>query len=154
MIFIEINQNLKVNLAHEIFEKASLAAIKEGPARGEADLTVVITDNKTLRKLNKQFREIDGETDVLSFSSDETDPDSGNKYLGDVIISYPQALDQAVQAGHPVENELQLLTVHGVLHLIGFDHNDIDEKARMWEAQEAALIKLGMHGIKIMDDQE
>jgi len=154
MIYIEINPKLKIKLEPGIIIGASEIALGEDLAGTENDLSVVISDDEQIRTLNKHFRTIDAETDVLSFPSTEIDPDTGHNYLGDVIISYPQALKQAIMAGHPVENELQLLTIHGVLHLIGFDHTNNDEKDKMWREQEAALSKLGIIGIKINDDQE
>ncbi|MGH2523455.1 MAG: rRNA maturation RNase YbeY, partial [Anaerolineales bacterium] len=81
-------------------------------------------------------------TDVLSFPSEETDPETGMRYFGDIAISFPHAHAQAAAGGHPVAAELQLLVVHGVLHLLGHDHAKRAEKARMWAAQAEILKKL------------
>jgi probable rRNA maturation factor len=80
---------------------------------------------------------------VLSFPADDTDPDSGERYIGDILISYPSAATQAASAGHTIREELQLLVVHGVLHLLGFDHAAPEEKTRMWEIQTQVLESLG-----------
>ena len=108
-----------------------------------AELTIIITDDAQLHDLNHQYRGVDAPTDVLSFPAGETDLDSGGLYLGDILISYPRALAQATEGGHPIEDELQLLVVHGVLHLLGNDHTDEAEKASMWSTQTVILDRLG-----------
>jgi probable rRNA maturation factor len=108
------------------------------------ELTLVITDDEGIQVLNRDFLGIDAPTDVLSFSAQE---DSGPfvaapeaaAYLGDVIVSYPRAVEQAQEHGHTAEQELNLLVVHGILHLLGYDHAAEDQKAAMWERQEAIL---------------
>jgi probable rRNA maturation factor len=90
-------------------------------------------------------------TDVLAFPSEESDPDSGARYLGDVLISIPRAAEQAAVAGHSLEAEAQLLVVHGVLHLLGHDHTVAADKARMWAAQAEILGELGLGGINVRE---
>jgi probable rRNA maturation factor len=109
----------------------------------ESGLTILITGDEQVRDLNHRFLGIDSTTDVLSFTTGETDPDSGELYLGDVIVSYPRAQAQAQAGGHPVAEELELLVVHGILHLIGYDHAEPDAKRRMWELQGSILEQLG-----------
>ncbi len=120
-----------------------------------ASLTVVLTDDETVRELNRQYRGVDRPTDVLSFPAQEGQaqppmelpPELAQEmatYLGDVIIAYPYTVRQAARYGHPVEAELQLLVVHGVLHLLGYDHATPQEKARMWQVQERILEALGV----------
>lgn len=112
--------------------------------------TLVITDDEVLRSLNRDYLGNDMPTDVLSFGGESPDfvsaPDA-EPYLGDVIISYPRALAQAETAGHPVEAELALLTVHGVLHLLGYDHIRPDDKSVMWERQANILALLGFEHV-------
>ncbi len=108
------------------------------------EVTVVLTDDEGIQALNRDFLGLDVATDVLSFSAQGdggpfvTAPEMGG-YLGDVIVSYPRAVTQAEERDHPVQQELNLLVVHGVLHLLGYDHADEDEKAVMWAQQEAIL---------------
>ena len=102
-----------------------------------------------MQELNRQYRDIDTPTDVLSFPADFTDPESEAPYLGDILISYPRAEKQAAAGGHSTLAELQLLVVHGVLHLLGFDHAQVQEKAEMWAAQSEILHRLGLEDIKI-----
>jgi probable rRNA maturation factor len=111
------------------------------------DLTVVLSDDAQVRELNRKYLGIDASTDVLSFPAAETDPETGEAYLGDVIISVPQAEMQARAAGHPLESEIQLLVVHGVLHLLGHDHAEPDARASMWAVQAGVLRRLGLQGI-------
>lgn len=127
-------------------EKAALATLTHENASTSSDLSIVVEDDNYLHELNKEFRGVDAPTDVLSFPSgeEETDPDTEQVNLGDIIISYPRAVEQAGTAGHPVINELQLLVVHGVLHLLGHDHADPEEKAKMWAAQAEVLHHLGV----------
>jgi probable rRNA maturation factor len=126
-------------------ERAARSALEFCGAPSNAELTVVITDDEQLRQLNRQFLGIDAPTDVLSFPSGaaEPNPDSGDPYLGDILISYPRAQVQAEAGGHAVKEELQLLLVHGVLHLMGYDHAEAGQKAEMWSAQAAILNSLG-----------
>lgn len=97
-----------------------------------------------MKELNSRFLQVDQTTDVLAFPADFHDPDTDGPYLGDVVISYPQAESQAEAGGHQVEDELQLLTVHGVLHLLGYDHLDPEEKAAMWGLQDQVLNALNL----------
>ena len=112
--------------------------------KNEYELTIAIEDDLHVQKLNQQFRHIDNPTDVLSFEANELDPESGLIYLGDIIISYPKALSQSNNAGHSVSSELQLLVVHGLLHLLGYDHAEAGEKEKMWSAQKKVLDQLGV----------
>jgi probable rRNA maturation factor len=107
------------------------------------DLSVVLADDERLQQFNLQFLGVDAPTDVLAFPGGETDPDSQVEYLGDVIVSYERAQAQAASGGYSLEDELQLLVVHGVLHLLGFDHTDERSKADMWARQAEILDILG-----------
>jgi probable rRNA maturation factor len=128
-----------------VLEKAACQAL-EYAEQASADLTLVLTGDARLQELNRQFLGIDASTDVLSFPAGDVDPESQSLYLGDVIISYLRAQDQAARAKnpHPVNDELQLLVVHGVLHLLGYDHVEAGEKAAMWAAQVEILERLGL----------
>jgi len=108
------------------------------------DASLVFTKNETLQKFNREYRNVDNATDVLSFPSDEIDPDSGVRYLGDVIISTEKAFAQSLQAGKPYLDELTMLIVHGCLHLTGLDHTLDAEKQNMKTNQEFILQKLGI----------
>jgi len=120
-------------------------------ALASADMTIVLTDDEQLHELNREYLGVDSPTDVLSFPAAESDPETGTTYLGDILISIPRATQQAQAAGHSVEDEVQLLVVHGTLHLLGHDHATAAEKARMWQAQAEVLSGLGLSHVKIQD---
>jgi probable rRNA maturation factor len=117
----------------------------------DVDLSIVLTDDARLRELNRDYLGIDSPTDVLSFSASESDPETGSRYIGDILISIPRAREQATAAGHALESEVQLLVVHGVLHLLGHDHAEAKEKKKMWKAQAEILDSLGLSGIEIRE---
>jgi probable rRNA maturation factor len=153
MIFIEKVENLSPDVPDDLVEKAAGAALRQQSAPEDADLTIVLTNDEQLHKLNHEYLGVDAPTDVLSFPSDQTDPESGSRYLGDILISVPRAALQAAGAGHSVEAEVQLLVAHGVLHLLGHDHAQADEKARMWQAQSEILAKLGLAHIQVRETE-
>lgn len=140
---VEILPSLPASLAPILQRAAELTLLQQSQPAG-SELTIVLTDDRQLHNLNREYLGVDAPTDVLSFPAGETDPDTAMPYLGDILISYERAVQQAQAAGHPVEAELQLLVVHGVLHLLGHDHAETDEKQRMWAAQADVLQQLGV----------
>ncbi len=130
-------------VADEALRRAAEATLTQQRAPAGASLTLWLSDDATLHQWNRRFRGVDAPTDVLSFPDGEVDPDTGAIYLGDVLISYPRAAAQAAAGGHAVADELTLLVVHGVLHLLGHDHATPEEKERMWTAQREILRSLG-----------
>lgn len=135
-----------------IVRKRSLAALArralacEGASPGE--LVIAIADDATVRDLNRRFRSEDAATDVLSFGREERErfitPPRARRQLGEVVISYPTAARQAKAAGHPVDDELAHLLVHGVLHVLGYDHERADE-ARAMRSREDELLGRPAH---------
>ncbi len=117
---------------------------------GKAEVSVMFVDDDTIHQLNKQHRNIDRATDVLSFPLGENgvydiNNDTGAKLLGDIVISIPHAIDQADRYGHTLQREIGFLTVHSMLHLLGYDHvNGGIESVRMREKEETVLTKLGL----------
>ncbi len=108
-----------------------------------AELSLLITDDVTVHQLNLQYRGIDQTTDVLAFAFQEDNdfpefPESDTQ-LGEVIISFHQAHRQAAELGHSLDHELAVLTVHGVLHLLGYDHESEDQEAQMSQAENRIL---------------
>ena len=136
----------------DLLERAAQAALKHEFTDQEVDLSIVLTDNARLHELNLNYLGVDSPTDVLSFPASETDPESGARYLGDILISIPRAQAQAEAAGHALESEVQLLVVHGVLHLLGHDHAEPEEKNHMWKAQAEILESLGLGSIQIREE--
>ena len=150
MIYVQIAGSLSASQLKDsnqidipLLEGTGQQVLGHNRSEPAADATIVLTDDTQLRELNLKFLGIDAPTDVLAFPSGETDPDSGSLYLGDVIISYPRAQNQAASGGHAVIAELQLLVVHGLLHLLGYDHATPEQKKAMWAAQAEILAQVG-----------
>lgn len=148
------------NWLEEIAEAALGVALGSTEA---GQISLLITDDETIRSLNAKYRGLDEVTDVLSFSTDhpghwegdEDPPDDIRGFdfilppgeispLGEVIVSFPQAKRQAEQQGVPLEYELALLVVHGVLHLTGHDHLEPEETALMQSKERTALTALNI----------
>lgn len=114
------------------------------------EVSLMFTDSATVQKLNRDYRGVDEPTDVIAFymlpqDGDDSSfvlPPDGVTHLGEVIISYPQAAEQAGEQGHPVEQELALLIIHGILHLLGYDHEQPEEEVKMRAREQELLGKL------------
>jgi len=148
MIHIDVQEDFSDTA---LLERAARLTLDLESAPADSDMTIVLTDDSQLHELNREYLDVDAPTDVLSFPADEEDPETGIPYLGDILISIPRAMQQAQAAGHPVEVEVQLLVVHGTLHLLGHDHAEVEEKARMWKAQSEVMSKLGLAHIKVQE---
>jgi probable rRNA maturation factor len=116
--------------------------------REEAALAIVVTDDQKLQELNRLYLGRDAPTDVLAFPVGGGDgrfvaAPEDEAYLGDLLISYPQAEKQAATFGHSLRDELSLLTIHGVLHLLGYDDRDEQGRATMWAIQDEIMALLG-----------
>lgn len=148
-------------------EEIAVLVAKEvlGQEKGPEDVQInlLVTDNEGIREYNRQYRDIDRETDVLSFpnldferaadftaadnpelAADYYDPESGELILGDIIISVEKVFSQAEEYGHSVKREFAFLVAHSMLHLCGYDHMEEDEAKDMEMRQEAVLNKLGI----------
>ena len=134
-----------------LIRKACIATLKfEGLTEDNYEVDVSIVNDEMIREMNKEFRNIDSATDVLSFPLGEdgvydVKPETGAKMLGDIVISVDHALHQADLYGHGIEREIAFLTVHSMLHLLGYDHvNGGIEQARMRDKEESVLEALGL----------
>ena len=134
------------NLLEEILRAADVVGELYGVANSE--LSITLTDDDHIHALNKKFRDIDRPTDVLSFAFRESDePEifgADFEILGDVIISLERAEIQAADFGHSLLREIIFLEVHGLLHLLGYDHIDDDERREMESEQRFVMAKLGI----------
>ena len=124
----------------------------------DAELTIVITNDDEVQVLNRDYRGIDAPTDVLSFAAQEGEDEQDlalppelaaeiDGYLGDIIIAYPYVTQQAAYFDNTLAAELRLMVVHGVLHLLGDDHDTPEATAEMWARQEAVLAQFGDQGL-------
>ena len=111
----------------------------------DGDLTILIDTPERIQTLNREFRRVDAVTDVLTFPAWEgEDPLSADGYLGDIMICYDRAVEQAETYGHSLLRELSFLAVHGVLHLLGYDHMTEADERVMREKQTAILNSIGV----------
>lgn len=142
----EISKDLQ-----KLIENAVKLCVKKEGFSYPCEASITLTDNENIRELNLAHREIDEATDVLSFplieyvngepeiQPGDIDPDSGRIFLGDIIISVEKAFEQAQNYGHSMERELSFLAVHGILHLLGYDHETETEEKLMFSLQEDIL---------------
>lgn len=141
---IAITPTMKQTVTAVLAKAAEILAIDR-----QAEVSVVLADDEYIRELNRQFRGKDCPTDVLSFAlneGDEPEIQGGPEetLLGDIVISLETAIRQAEDFGHSLERELAYLTVHGILHLMGYDHEEEDAKADMRRQEEEILAQLGI----------
>ena len=138
-----------------LVRKACIATLVEENFPDNAEVDVTFVNDEQIRIYNNEYRNIDKSTDVLSFPLGEngvydTNPETGNKMLGDVVISVEHAMAQADLFGHGLRREIAYLTVHSMLHLLGYDHvNGGMEKTIMREKEEIVLKKLGLAITKV-----
>lgn len=151
---VQSTRRYATSMMRAVAVAANQALAYEDASEGAA-LTVLLTDDAYLQELNRHYRGEDQATDILSFPAGDPMPGSEGllEYLGDIAISVPFAEEQAAMKGHPTEAELQLLAVHGVLHLLGYDHLEPDEKMVMWQAQAAILRTLNLENIQPSEDE-
>lgn len=133
--FIEINGD---NCG--AIEKAIEEVIKAEELEGDFEVSVSFVTNEEIKELNKEFRNVDSETDVLSFPMD--DEFEGVVLLGDIVLSTQRIIEQANDFGHSLEREMAYLTVHSMLHLLGYDHMNDDEKSEMRSREKEIMKKL------------
>ncbi|MBT3240360.1 MAG: rRNA maturation RNase YbeY [Chloroflexi bacterium] len=145
MIYIQIQEKYREMLDEETLRQTARSVLDHLNISNDEEMSIVVDDDEVIHALNLEHLGSDKPTDVLSFPSREKDPDSGQLYLGDVIISYETAEKQATAMGHAVIEEIQLLVVHGCLHLLGHNHSDKGGKEKMWVTQERVLKSLGIN---------
>ena len=144
MINLRVKRTVRLPVEKSILLRAAQLTLDNGSNTSSSDVSIVIGDDTLLKQLNRRYRNLRETTDVLSFPSNELDPDTQSIYLGDVVISLPRANEQATHGGHPLSEELQLLVVHGTLHLMGYDHLDRADKKKMQDLQNKILYQLGV----------
>lgn len=138
----------------EIFEKVAREVLKSENADFDAEVNLMIVDLDTIHEMNREYREVDRPTDVLSFpnlsfdepgvfdlsdDADLVDPETGEIVLGDIVICYDKVLEQAEEYGHSILREFAFLVTHSMLHLCGYDHMEPDEATVMEEKQKQIL---------------
>ena len=149
-IDIQVDAQFAGQVDHMLVEQAAAAVLAVERIDEPIGLSVFISDDAELQRLNREYRQIDQPTDVLSFASEDEDvgfvqPEEMPRFLGDLAISYQRVLAQAAEYGHSPARELAFLTAHGVLHLLGYDHErGPEDTAAMRAREEAAMTQLGL----------
>ena len=148
MIEVQIDARLRALVQPQTLHRAASETLLHERVEGPCELAVVVTNDRALHELNRRHRGVDAPTDVLAFADETRGPFVGApglpRYLGDVVVSFQRAKAQAAEAGHDVQAELQLLVVHGVLHLLGYDDLAQEKRTEMWAAQTQVLQMLGV----------
>ena len=143
---VEYINNTSYDVDYETLNKVIDIALKEEKVKN-AYFNVIFVDNEEIHKLNKEYRNIDRETDVISFALEDNDtyPDMGVRMLGDIYISIDKMKSQALEYGHSELREICFLTVHGLLHLLGYDHTkSLEDEKIMFGKQDIILDKAGI----------
>jgi probable rRNA maturation factor len=148
-INISIKRNMDLPVEKNWLEKIARRVLEAEKITSSAEMGLLITDSKTIQKLNRIYRGENKPTDVLAFettSSMNQEPElpfvsapDGIKHLGEVVIAYPQAEKQAQEQGHGVTRELAVLIVHGILHLLGYDHGVPEDEQKMRDKENKVL---------------
>ena len=151
MIYFNNSQEGAISYALKMLIRRSvIAALDYEGYENDCEISITLTDNKGIHAINKQFRNIDAPTDVLSFplveyEESEEPPVDDENMLGDIIISLERAEEQANEFGHSFEREVSFLTVHSMLHLLGYDHvNSEEEDMEMRQRQSEIMKNLGL----------
>ena len=151
MIEISYNKIEKQSNEEDIIQSVVETVLKLEKIKHDVSIYITLTNNEEIHKINKEYRDVDRPTDVLSFPMYEREEiaklreekmDEIEEILGDIIISIPKIKEQAEEYGHSYERELAYLTTHGMLHLLGYDHLIDEEKVVMREHEEAVLTEL------------
>ena len=136
-LFNETNNKLDEEL--ELIEKVLVHGLQKLKI-DKVEFNVIIVDNDYIHKLNKEYRHIDRETDVITFAlEDDKTFNPEERVLGDIYISIDKATSQSIEYGHSLRRELSFLAVHGLLHLLGYDHMNKEDEVVMFSLQEEIL---------------
>lgn len=141
-IYIDEGQKLDCKMLEKIQEAGDFLMGEEGIDTDRAEISLTLVEPEEIKSLNAEYRNVDSVTDVLSFpqfEDKEQMPSEGELCLGDVVICVERAQQQAEEYGHSFEREMVYLLVHSLLHLLGYDHMDDDEKAIMREKEEHVM---------------
>lgn len=130
----------------EAIKKTVITCLETEGMDGSFEVSVSFVTNEEIRELNRQYRDVDSETDVLSFPLDDEDDDISMDgdvvLLGDIVLSTEKIIEQAKEFGHSLEREMLYLVAHSTLHLLGYDHMDDDEKSEMRQREKEIMKKL------------
>ena len=140
VVKIEIFNNSSYSLELDDFKKYFLSIMKDLQVE-DALVNIIIVDNEEIKKINKEYRNIDNVTDVISFALEDVEFKTPFRILGDIYISYEKVKEQALKYEHSEKRELYFLSTHGLLHLLGYDHMNEKEEKIMFDLQKELLDK-------------
>lgn len=143
-VYIDNRQDkIKVGVALEnIIESVIDECLSVEEMSKDVEVSVSFVDNNEIRELNRDYRNVDAPTDVLSFPMNEDFEEPLSKILGDIVISLERALEQSVEYGHTIEREVAYLTAHSMFHLLGYDHMTDEDKILMREKEKQVMKNL------------
>lgn len=142
---VTVQNDLKFPIDTPALTRAALAALNAHDLPPQAALTIALLSDESIQTLNRQYRGVDAPTDVLSFPAEALPEEIEEApYLGDVLIGYTYVEAQSAREGYPLAESLALMVVHGVLHLLGYDHDTPENRADMWNVQADILKQLGI----------
>lgn len=143
---IQLQNHSSARLDAARLARAARAVLEQSDQRRCASLSIVVSDSDALRQYNRDHRQIDAATDVLSFAAPPMPAaiDASGDYLGDIVIAYDYVAAQCDALGCRLDDALCLMVVHGALHLLGYDHESAASRERMWRSQAATLQALGI----------
>ena len=147
-IYLEEGQVMEESLLKKMEEAAGVLFEQEGIDGERAEISLTLVSLEEIRELNRDYRDVDRETDVLSFPQFECVedmPEFGELCLGDVVICLDKVEEQAKELGHSFERELIYLFVHSLLHLLGYDHMEEDEKQEMRKREEQVMTAIDLN---------
>lgn len=159
---MEYEANVKLDFDYEtLIKKVIEACMDYEDCPYETEVSILLTDDNAIQEINKEYRDMDAPTDVLSFPvtdfeipgdfsniedehPDSFHPETGELLLGDIVISVERAIKQAAEYGHSIEREIAFLTAHSMFHLFGYDHIEDEERRIMEDKQREVLDKLAI----------
>lgn len=151
IIFSNLPENLKVEESLTNTVKDAVLMVGQLYALDNAEVSITFTDNEHIHEINREYRNVDRPTDVISFALNENAEEEPSiegeipvNMLGDIIISVERAKEQASEYGHSVRREIAFLTVHGMLHLLGYDHIEEEDRIEMRKEEDFVMEKLGI----------
>lgn len=146
LISIQIDDQFHDKIDNALLEKTVKTTLEIAKTANSFELGLVITDDASIHKMNREYRGIDSPTDVISFAllegEDFVMPPDQTLHLGEVVISYPRAIEQAKEQKHTVQREVMWLVTHGVLHLLGYDHENDEDRQQMQDIETVVIKRI------------
>jgi probable rRNA maturation factor len=148
LIEIQVDPRWASQVDSARLQNAIRTTFQMGGIMSEPGVSLVVVGDEEMTRLHEHYRDEPGTTDILTFPyEDDGVEEEMAGYLGDIVVCFPQAARQGAEEGHTAQAELDLLAVHGTLHLLGYDDEDPVARVRMWQQQKLVLERLGLTGV-------